>query len=105
MSRRPGAAAAALLVLLPGCAAPRSDPVPARIGIAAEPAATLAPGTPARPVPSALVPPTGFQEAVEAGTRTATGAPGPRYWSQWADYRLTASLDTGRKRLSGTARI
>ncbi|MET0400639.1 MAG: M1 family metallopeptidase [Longimicrobiaceae bacterium] len=105
MSRRLGAAAAALLVLLPGCAAPRSAPVPARIGIAAEPAATLAPGAPARPIPSAVVPPAAFQEAVAAGTRTATGTPGPRSWSQWADYWLTASLDTGRKRLSGTARI
>ncbi|HEU0079010.1 MAG TPA: M1 family metallopeptidase [Longimicrobiaceae bacterium] len=105
MSRRLGAAAAALLVLLPGCAAPRSAPVPARIGIAAEEPAALAAGTPERPVPAAVVPSAGFQQAVAEGTRTATGAPGPRYWSQWADYRLTVSLDTGRKRLSGTARI
>jgi hypothetical protein len=105
MSRRLGAAAA-LLVLLPGCAAPRSAPVPTRIGIApAGPPAALASGAPQRPVPSAVVAPAGFQQAVAAGTRTATGAPGPRYWSQWADYRLTASLDTQRKRLSGTARI
>ncbi len=105
MSRRLGAAAA-LLVLLPGCAAPRSAPVPARIGVApTEASAALVSAAPRRPVPAAVVPPAGFQRAVAAGTRTATGAPGPRYWSQWADYRLAVSLDARRKRLSGTARI
>ena len=105
MSRRLGAAAA-LLVLLPGCAAPRSAPEPARIGMGqTEPAAALAPAAPERPIPNPVTPPAGFQRAVQAGTRTATGAPGPRYWSQWTDYRITTSLDTQRKRLSGTARI
>lgn len=105
MSRRLGAAAA-LLVLLPGCAAPRSAPEPARIGMGqTEPAAALAPASPERPIPYPVTPSAGFRRAVQAGTRTATGAPGPRYWSQWTDYRITTSLDTQRKRLSGTARI
>jgi hypothetical protein len=104
MSRRLGAAAA-LLVLLPGCAAPRSAPEPARIGVGqTEPAAAIAPA-PERPIPHPVTPPAGFQRAVRAGTRTATGTPGPRYWSQWTDYRITTTLDTQRKRLSGTARI
>ena len=105
MSRRLGAAAA-LLVLVPGCATPRSAPEPARIGVAqTEPAAALAPAAPERPIPYPVTPPAGFQRAVQAGTRTATGVPGPRGWSQWTDYRITTSLDTQRKRLSGTARI
>ena len=105
MSRRLGAAAA-LLVLLPGCATPRSAPEPARIGMGqTEPAAALAPASPERPIPYPVTPSAGFRRAVQAGTRTATGAPGPRYWSQWTDYRITTSLDTQRKRLSGTARI
>ncbi|HEU0079049.1 MAG TPA: M1 family metallopeptidase, partial [Longimicrobiaceae bacterium] len=52
-----------------------------------------------------LVPPEAFRRAVEAGTRTATGVPGPRYWTQWADYRLSARLDTRSKRLTGSGRI
>jgi hypothetical protein len=70
-----------------------------------EPAAALAPASPERPIPYPVTPSAGFRRAVQAGTRTATGAPGPRYWSQWTDYRITTSLDTQRKRLSGTARI
>ena len=80
--------------------------MPARIGIAPSgPAPALAAGAPARPFPHPVVASPGFEQAVANGTRTTTGTPGPRYWSQWTDYRLTASLDTQRKRLSGTARI
>ncbi|HEX2187932.1 MAG TPA: M1 family metallopeptidase, partial [Longimicrobiaceae bacterium] len=58
-----------------------------------------------RPVPARVVPPPGFLRAVENGTRTLTGVPGPRYWTQWTDYRLSGMLDTERKRLTGTGRI
>src|SRR5712664_4413389 len=37
--------------------------------------------------------------------RNASGAPGPRYWQQRADYTITATLDTGANVLSGTERI
>ncbi len=33
--------------------------------------------------------------------RTASGAPGPEYWQQEADYHLQASLDTAAHRVSG----
>lgn len=59
----------------------------------------------ARPLPTAVTPPPGFQRAVQRGTRTATGAPGPRYWQQWSDYRISATLDAAQKRLTGTAQI
>lgn len=94
--------AAALLVLLPACAAPRAAPAPAPVLSAAPVAAATAPE---RPVPAAVVPPAGFRRAVENGTRTAAGVPGPRYWTQWTDYRLSATLDVERKRLAGSGRI
>ncbi len=37
--------------------------------------------------------------------RSATGAPGPRYWQQRADYTLQATLDTGTNVLRGRGRI
>src|SRR6266550_7709938 len=39
------------------------------------------------------------------GTRSADGAPGPRYWQQTVDYTLKAVLDTAAKRLSGTEQV
>jgi len=38
-------------------------------------------------------------------TRSASGAPGPRYWQQRADYTLQATLDTGTNVLRGQGRI
>src|SRR5919198_4990920 len=37
--------------------------------------------------------------------RSASGAPGPRYWQQRTDYTLQATLDTGANVLRGTGRI
>jgi hypothetical protein len=37
--------------------------------------------------------------------RSATGAPGPRYWQQRADYVLQATLDTATNVLRGSGRI
>src|SRR5438093_1510223 len=42
-----------------------------------------------------------YELAVALGTRTHTGAPGLRYWQQWADYRLEAELYPISKRLMG----
>ena len=38
-------------------------------------------------------------------TRSASGAPGPQYWQQRADYRIKVSLDEQRRRISGTETI
>ena len=43
----------------------------------------------------------GFETAVGRGTRTRTGVPGPRYWQQWADYKLSAELNPVSKRMTG----
>src|SRR3982751_5292242 len=47
----------------------------------------------------------GYQRAIGKGTRTPTGAPGPRYWQQWADYRLEAELNPVSKRVSGRGTV
>ena len=44
-------------------------------------------------------------QAIENGTRTTVGLPGPDYWQQEVDYALTATLLPDAKRLEGTARI
>lgn len=58
-----------------------------------------------RPIPYPVVPPAEFRRALERGTRTTTGAPGPSYWQQYARYRIAARLDVAAKRLEGTTRI
>ena len=47
----------------------------------------------------------GFEQAVAKGTRTRIGAPGPRYWQQWSEYRLEAELNPISKRLAGHGTI
>ncbi len=37
--------------------------------------------------------------------RDASGAPGPQYWQQRADYTIVATLDTGAKTLTGTVTV
>ncbi len=38
-------------------------------------------------------------------TRIASGAPGPRYWQQQADYDIDVTLDDKNQRISGTVKI
>lgn len=45
-----------------------------------------------RPVPYPIFESRGFARAVERGTRTRTGEPGPNYWQQFARYRIDAEL-------------
>lgn len=37
--------------------------------------------------------------------RSATGAPGPKYWQNSADYKIACTLDTTAKRLTGSVEI
>jgi hypothetical protein len=67
--------------------------------------ATVAQPSGQRPIPYPVVPPAEFLQAVQQGTRTSLGQPGPNYWQQWTDYTLTARLDPVEKRLDGTAQI
>ncbi len=47
----------------------------------------------------------GFETAVARGTRLRNGAPGPEYWQQRSEYRLSAELNPVSKRLSGQGSI
>ncbi|HEX6052219.1 MAG TPA: hypothetical protein VFZ21_23300, partial [Gemmatimonadaceae bacterium] len=42
-----------------------------------------------------------FARAVTRGTRTRTGQPGPRYWQQYAKYRIEAEIVPATRTLTG----
>jgi hypothetical protein len=81
--------------LLAGCGAqPSTGPAPAPAPVRIE-----------RPIPYPVTPPADYQRAVAGGTRTATGAPGARYWQNRADYTIRARVNPARKRLEGSETI
>jgi hypothetical protein len=69
------------------------------------PAPVPAPARLERPIPYPVTPPAGYERAVRSGTRTATGAPGARYWQNRADYVIRARVLTDQKRLEGSETI
>jgi hypothetical protein len=90
-----------LLFLCVACAGnPQARPAPGPPIIERE-----KPAAPARPLPQPIAYSADFQHAIDNGTRTTTGAPGPRYWVQSARYRLNARLLPESKRLEGNAVI
>ena len=58
-----------------------------------------------RPLPYPVVPSQAFERAIEQGTRTTSGTPGPRYWQQWTEYQLFARLIPERRLVEGRASI
>lgn len=54
-----------------------------------------------RPIPGPVVPPGFFRQAVEQGTRSLSGRPGPGYWQTRAEYHIDAKLDPRTGRLTG----
>ena len=58
-----------------------------------------------RPIPYPVDLPPAFERAVEAGTRTLTGAPGPAYWTNTARYDLAFSVSPSTARVRGDGRI
>jgi len=58
-----------------------------------------------RPIPYPLTETPAFRRAVERGTRTRTGQPGAKYWTQFTRYALRAELDPSMKRLTGEGRV
>ncbi|MFW6175554.1 MAG: M1 family peptidase, partial [Acidobacteriota bacterium] len=77
----------------------------ARLLLAALLVPATAPAQEGRPIPQPVTPEPGYVQAVDAGTRSADGSPGPAYWQQEADYRIQARLSPDTKRLEGQARI
>jgi hypothetical protein len=70
-------------------------------------ATAIAQGPPrtTRVVPYPIDLPTGFEAAVEAGTRTRTGQPGAKHWTNYARYEIAIEVDPKASRISGTAKM
>lgn len=101
-SRSPLACAGLALLTLAACArAPEPAPSPAP----AAPAEPSALEVVERPFVRAVPVDEAFSAAVERGTRTRTGEPGPDYWTQEVDYVIDAQLDPATGRLDGEERI
>jgi hypothetical protein len=58
-----------------------------------------------RPIPYPVYSSNAFQAAVEAGTRTTDGRPGPNYWTNYAAYTIRAELDPSTRLLRGESQI
>lgn len=54
-----------------------------------------------RPIPYPIEIPAAYKDAIEAGTRTAEGAPGPNFWQQHVSYDIDVRLDPETKHLHG----
>ncbi|HJR15765.1 MAG TPA: M1 family metallopeptidase [Gemmatimonadales bacterium] len=71
-------------------------------GTSAPPVTTASPATAGSTAGTIEIPASeAFERAITQGTRARNGAPGPRYWQQWTDYRLEAELNPISKRLTG----
>src|SRR4051794_8516933 len=93
--RRSTLAWLSLLTAISACSSGRTEPVTATS------TATVGSRTTSLGVPALE----SFELAVGKGTRSRTGEPGPRYWQQWADYRLEAELNPISKRLTGKGAV
>lgn len=67
-------------------------------------AAAQQPGAPAL-APLGIVTPPAVDSAIARGTRTRTGAPGPRYWQNSADYDIGVQVTPADSLLRGQERI
>ncbi len=69
------------------------------------PPTAAAPARPDRPIPYPITESKAFARAVERGTRTRTGEPGPNYWQQYARYTIDAELQPATNQLSAHGTI
>ncbi|MFB6248030.1 MAG: M1 family metallopeptidase [Salinibacter sp.] len=58
-----------------------------------------------RPTPHPISPPPRFEDALEQGTRTASGRPGPAYWTNRASYDIEATLSPATNTVRGQETI
>jgi len=58
-----------------------------------------------RPIPYPIVETKAFTRAVERGTRTRTGSPGPNYWQQYTRYTIDAELEPSANQVSARATV
>jgi len=57
------------------------------------------------PVFRAVQPPGAYLRAIEAGTRSADGRPGPNYWTQRVDYAIDVELEPSTAHIAGSETI
>ncbi len=83
-----------------------TDSAAATVPAAAAPTGSLPAGLETAPAtPTSLPHSRGLLVAVQTGTRTLTGEPGPRYWQQRVDYRIEAEVDFTVPELRGRETI
>lgn len=58
-----------------------------------------------RPLLQPVQPTPEYQQAVQRGTRSTSGAPGPRYWQQRQRYTITATVIPDSVKVSGRERV
>ncbi len=58
-----------------------------------------------RPIPYPVFETPQFANAVEAGTRSRDGRPGPNYWTNYAFYDMDVTLSPASRSLSGTSTV
>jgi hypothetical protein len=58
-----------------------------------------------RPLPYPLDIPHAYKQAIENGTRSDDGLPGPNYWQNYASYILRAEIDPETHILSGSSQV
>jgi hypothetical protein len=90
---------ALLAVLFMSACAPVGEPIVAPLPQGA------ALDTAGRPYLRRAEPSPEYAAAVTAGTRSATGAPGPRYWQQRVRYDIQARLEPQERRITASERI
>ncbi|KPK65664.1 MAG: peptidase, partial [Gemmatimonas sp. SG8_38_2] len=61
--------------------------------------------SPQRPIPYPVAHSLAYERALQNGTRSESGEPGPGYWLQWAEYTLRARIEPDEQRLEGAATI
>ena len=91
-------AALAGAVLATACG-PAAEPIVAPVPRG--PAADTAP----RPLLQPVQTPPEFQQAIQRGTRSTTGAPGPRYWQNRVRYSIDATVVPDSVKVTGRERI
>ncbi|HEX8849617.1 MAG TPA: M1 family metallopeptidase [Gemmatimonadaceae bacterium] len=69
------------------------------------PAVSPPSATSGRPIPGPVYESAEFTRAVQRGTRTRTGEPGPGYWVNRARYSIDASLDVGKNLVRGREQV
>ncbi|MGD8495969.1 MAG: M1 family metallopeptidase [Gemmatimonadales bacterium] len=86
-----GFTAALMTLALPAAAGAQETPVTMGDGLISD-----------TPVFEPVQPPAGYVRAVDEGTRTPDGRPGPKYWQQSVDYAIDVSLDPATARITGS---